>query len=187
MRLCALGGIEKFRFGFWFHANRGAVGALAALSTNATGQLNVLGHDRHTLGVNGTQVRVFKETNEVSFRSFLQGKDGRSLETQITLEVLRNLTHQTLERQLADEQIGGLLVATDLTQSHSSGAVAMRLLHAPGSGGTLASRLRGELLARSLASSGFASGLLGTGHVDYWMIDFCLLIRVELKAEELFS
>jgi len=147
--------------------------------------------------VDGTQVGVFKQADEISFCRFLQSQDGRTLETKITLEVLSNLTHQTLERQLADEKIGGLLVATDLTQSDGSRAVAVavvwrkskrkrreresrddgrvpneskvidsRFLDPSRGRGTLASRLGGELLARSLASGGFASGLLGTGHVD---------------------
>lgn len=44
---------------------------LSTLSTNATGQLNVLGHNGDTLGVNGAQVSVFKQTDQVGLRSFL--------------------------------------------------------------------------------------------------------------------
>ena len=35
---------------------------------DTTGQLDVLGHDCDTLGMDGTQVGVFKETNQVSLR-----------------------------------------------------------------------------------------------------------------------
>lgn len=42
------------------------------------------------------------------------------MEAEISLEVLGDLSHQALERQLADEQLGGLLVATNLPQSHSA-------------------------------------------------------------------
>jgi hypothetical protein len=38
----------------------------------------------------------------------LQSSDGSALETQISLEVLSNLTHETLEWQLADEQLSRL-------------------------------------------------------------------------------
>jgi hypothetical protein len=45
-------------------------------------------------------------------------------------EVLSNLTNETLEGKLADKKFGGLLVATNFTESDSSGAEAMGLLHA---------------------------------------------------------
>lgn len=44
------------------------------------------------------------------------------------LEVLSNFTDKTLEGQLADEEFGGLLVATNFTESDSSGPEAMGLL-----------------------------------------------------------
>ena len=50
---------------------------LRALSTDTTGELNVLRHDGNTLGVDGTQVSVLEKTNEVSFASFLECSDGR--------------------------------------------------------------------------------------------------------------
>lgn len=95
----------------------------------------------------------------------LKGANGCRLETQIGLEILCNFTHQTLERQLADEQLGRLLVTTDLTQSNSSGTITMGLLHATGGGRRFTGCLGGQLLARSFASSGFTSGLLGTCHL----------------------
>jgi hypothetical protein len=36
----------------------------------------------------------------------LQGHNSRALETQVSLEVLGDLTDQTLERQFADLQLG---------------------------------------------------------------------------------
>ncbi|TRY67801.1 hypothetical protein TCAL_15884 [Tigriopus californicus] len=96
---------------------------LGALPTDTAGQLDVLGHDGDTLGVDGAQVGVLKETHQVSLRGLLQCHNSARLETQVGLEVLSNLTDQTLERQLTDEQLGGLLVTTDLTKSHRSGTV----------------------------------------------------------------
>jgi hypothetical protein len=43
------------------------------------------------------------------------------LETEIRLEVLGDLTNQTLERKLADEKLSALLVLADLTQGDSAG------------------------------------------------------------------
>ena len=113
--------------------------SLSALTTDAAGELDVLGHDGHTLGVDGSQVGVFKETNKVSLSSLLESQDGGGLEAEIGLEVLGNLTDEALEGELADEQLSGLLVLTDLTESDGTGPVTMGLLHATGSGGGLAS------------------------------------------------
>ena len=125
---------------------------LRALPTNAAGQLNVLGHDGDALRVDGTQVGVLEQADKVSLRSLLESQDSRALEAQIGLEVLRNLAHQALERQLADEQLRALLVATNLTQRDGSGAVAVRLLHTSRRRRALTSSLGGELLARRLAT-----------------------------------
>ena len=51
--LKAGGGSEKSRF--WVQKRR-----LSTLTANAACQLNVLGHDRHTLGVDRAQVGVLK-------------------------------------------------------------------------------------------------------------------------------
>jgi hypothetical protein len=146
------------RLGDWL------VDHLRSLATDAARELNVLGHDRDTLGVDRAQVRVLKETNEVSLGSFLEREHGRALETQVRLEVLRDFTHKTLERKLANEELGRLLVATDLTERDRTRAVTVRLLDAASGGRTLTSGLGGELLARSLAAGRLTSGLLGTGH-----------------------
>jgi hypothetical protein len=137
---------------------------LSALSADAAGELDVLGHDGDALGVDGAQVGVLEETDEVGLAGLLQGHDGRALEAQVGLEVLRDFTHQTLEGQLADQQLSALLVATDLAEGDRAGTVAMGLLDAAGGGRRLAGGLGGELLAGRLASGGFAGGLLGTGH-----------------------
>ena len=70
--------------------------------------------------MDGTQVGVFKERDEVGLDGFLERTNGGGLEAEIGLEVLRNLTNQTLERQLSDEELGRLLVSTNLTKSDSS-------------------------------------------------------------------
>ena len=86
---------------------------LGALATDAAGELDVLGHDGNTLGMDGAQVGVLEKTNEVSLSGLLEGQDGGSLETKIGLEILGDLTHKTLERQLADEKVSTLLEAAE--------------------------------------------------------------------------
>ena len=137
---------------------------LCTLASDAAGQLDVLGLDGDTLGVDGSEVGVLEETNEVSLRGLLQGSNGGRLEAKVSLEVLGNLSDKALEGELADEKLSGLLVTTDLTESHGAGAVAMGLLDTSRRGGALARSLGGELLAGGLASGGFAGGLLGTSH-----------------------
>ena len=139
---------------------------LSALATDTAGQLDVLGHDGDTLGVDGAQVGVFEETDEVGLGSLLKGHDGRGLEPEVSLEVLGDFTDQALEGELADEKLCALLVTTDLTESHGTGPVPVGLLDASGGGGRLASGLGGQLLARSLSSGRLAGGLLGTSHLD---------------------
>jgi len=116
--------------------------------------------------VDCAQVGVLEEADEVGLGGLLEGKDGGSLEAKITLEVLRDLANEALEGELADEEVSGLLVPTDLAEGDGTGAVAMGLFHAPGGGGGLARCLGGELLAGGLASGGLAGGLLGTGHFE---------------------
>ena len=56
-----------------------------------------LGLDGDTLGVDGSQVGVLEERDEVSLGGLLEGHDGRRLEAEVGLEVLSNLTDETLE------------------------------------------------------------------------------------------
>lgn len=49
--------------------------------------------DGDTLGVDGAQVGVLKERDEVRLNRLLQGTDGGRLEAEIGLEVLGDLTN----------------------------------------------------------------------------------------------
>ena len=95
---------------------------------------------------------------------YLQGSDGCRLKAQVRLEVLSDLANQPLKRQTTDEQLGALLVATNLAQSHRARTVSVRLLNAAGAGRALASRLGGELFAWRLSAGRFASRLLCSSH-----------------------
>ena len=114
--------------------------------------------DGYSFGVDGTQVGILKERDEVGLNGFLEGTDGRTLEAEVGLEILSNLTDETLEGELSDQKLCALLVPTDLAKSDRSRLVAMRLLDTSGGGRRLSRLLSGsgDLLARSLASSGLA-------------------------------
>jgi len=128
--------------------------------------LDVLWHDGNSLGVDGAQVGVFEETNQVGFRGLLEGSNSGSLEAEIRLEVLSDFSDESLEGELSDEELSRLLVATDFSQSDGSGSESVGLLDSSRSGATnvLACSLGGDGLAWGLASSGLTSGLLGTSH-----------------------
>ena len=46
------------------------------VSSDSLGELDVSGHDGDSLGVNGAQVGVLKERDEVGFSGFLESKHG---------------------------------------------------------------------------------------------------------------
>ena len=126
--------------------------------------MDVLGHDCDALGVDGAQVGVLEESDQVCLGGLLEGHDGRGLEAEIGLEVLGDLTDKSLEGQLADEQLSRLLVTTDLTKGNSTGSVSVGLLDSAGGWGRFTGGLGRQLLARSLSSGGLTRSLLGTGH-----------------------
>jgi len=143
-----------------------SISNLGSLSSQSASQLNVFGLDCNALSVDGAKVGVLEEGDEVSLNGLLESTDGRALKSQIRLEVLGDLTNQTLEGELSDEKLSGLLVTTDLTESDGSWLISVGLLDTSGGWCGLASGLGGELLTRSLATSGLAGSLLGTGHFD---------------------
>ena len=68
------------------------------------------------------------------------------------------------ETDLADEELSGLLVLADLTESHGSRSVPMGLLDSSSGRSRLPCSLGGELLPGGLASGGLACSLLSTRH-----------------------
>ena len=60
--------------------------------------------------MDGTEVGILKESHKVGLTGLLKSHHSRALESQVSLEILSNLTDETLEGQLADEQLCGLLV-----------------------------------------------------------------------------
>jgi len=119
---------------------------LGPLATDASGQLEVLRHDGHALGMDGAKVGVLEQADKVGLRSFLKGHDGRRLEAKVSLEILGNLPDKALEGELADEKLCRLLELSDLAERDSTRAVAVRLLHATSSRGRFAGSLGGKLL-----------------------------------------
>ena len=49
---------------------------LSTFSSDSPGQLDVLGHDGHPLGVDGAQVGVLEQTDEVGLAGLLQSHNS---------------------------------------------------------------------------------------------------------------
>ena len=62
---------------------RHEMNSLGPLSPDPPGQLDVLGHDGDPLGVDGAQVGVLEQPDQVCFGSFLESHHGRRLEPRV--------------------------------------------------------------------------------------------------------
>ena len=135
-----------------------------ALTTDAAGELHILGHDGDTLGVDGAEVGVLEETDHVGLSSLLESEDGGGLETEVVLVLRSDLTDKSLEGELADEELGALLEAADLAEGNGAWSEAVGLLDATGSDDLLGSLLVGDVLAGGLATGVLASCVLSACH-----------------------
>lgn len=66
--------------------------SLVLLTAETAGELNILGLDSDTLGVDGAQVGVLEEGDEVRLDGLLESANGGRLEAEIALEVLGDFT-----------------------------------------------------------------------------------------------
>ena len=99
---------------------------LGTFTADATSQLHILGHDGDSFGMNGTKVGVFKDPNQVGLSRFLQGKNCSRLKTEVILEILGDLSNQTLKGSLSNQKVSSLLILADLTESNRSWTKALR-------------------------------------------------------------
>lgn len=103
LRKCLqLGMIRQFQAA---RAQQHDVQSSTAVAADATGQLHVLRHDGDALAMSCARVGVVENLDEVGLGSLLQRQYGRALAAEVLSEILKNLLHQALERQLTDEQV----------------------------------------------------------------------------------
>ena len=134
--------------------------------------MDVLWHDGDSLGVDGAQVSILEKTNKVGLSSLLKGKDGRSLESKVGLEVLGDLSDKSLEWKLSDQKLGGLLVSSDLSKSDGTWTVSVRLLDSSSGWGRLSGGLGSKLLSWGLSSGGLSCGLFCSSHFEICVLYF---------------
>ena len=135
-----------------------------ALTTDSAGELHVLWHDGDSLGVDGAEVSVFEETDQVGLGGFLEGEDSGALESEVVLVLSGNFTNESLEWELADEELGTLLESSDFTEGNGTWSESMGLLDTTGGGGLLGSSLVGDVLSWVLGASVLAGGLFCACH-----------------------
>jgi hypothetical protein len=125
--------------------------ALRALSADAAGELDVLGEDGDALGVDGAQVGVLEQADEVGLGGLLQG--ARMAEDWTRRSDFKSWaisrTRRWNGRKLAE--LSRLLVAADLAKADGARPVAMRFFTLPVAGADfqaalVARALRGALL-----------------------------------------
>ncbi len=151
--------------------------ASVSLSSDSSGQLHVLGHDGDSLGVDGAEVGVLEESDHVSLGGLLESEDGGRLESEVGLVVIGDLSHESLEGELSDEELGGLLVSSDVSESDGSGSESVGSLDSTGVGGALGVvGLDGDSLSGLLGAGGLSGGVLGASHFD---LDFRLVILTQ--------
>ena len=95
--------------------------------------MDISGHDGNSLGVDGTKIGVLEKTNQIGFRSLLESKDSRALESEFLVEVTSDLSDESLERKLSEKKISGLLISSDFSKGDGTWSESVWLLNA-GSG-----------------------------------------------------
>ena len=133
------------------------VNFLSSFSSDSSSKLDILGHDGNSFGMDSAQVGIFKKTNQVSFRSFLESHNSRRLETEISFEILSNFSDQTLEGQLSDQQFSGFLVSSDFSKSNCSGSISVGFLNSTSSRGRFSGGFGSQLFSGSFSTSGFSA------------------------------
>ena len=139
---------------------------LVALAADSLGKLDIPLHDSNSVSVDSAKVGILEETDEVSFRGFLEGSDSAGLEPEIATESGGDFPNEPLEWELPDEEICGLLVLPDFSEGDGTWAESVLLLGTLGvdGWGGLAGGLGTKGLPWGLTTGGLSSGLLGTSH-----------------------
>jgi hypothetical protein len=121
--------------------------------------LHVFWHDGHSLGVDGAEVCVFKETNQVGLGCFLESEDGGALESQVSLELTSDFSNESLERKFSNQEFSALLESSDFSESNCAWSESVGFLDTTVS---LSSGFLGSLVSNVL-SGGFATGVFPCG------------------------
>ena len=135
---------------------------LSLFTTDSSCQEQITRHDGDSLCMNSTQVGIFKQRNQVCLRCFLKSKNCIGLESQIWFVVLSNFSHQSLERQLSNQQFSRFLVLSDFSERYSTRLISVWLFESSLRRCSFTSSFCSQLLSWSFSSCRFTSGMFGT-------------------------
>ena len=68
-----------------------------SLTSDSSGQVQVLLHDCGSVGVDGAKVGVLEDTYKVCFGGFLEGEEGLRLESEVGIDVGGDASDESLE------------------------------------------------------------------------------------------
>ena len=67
--------------------------------------MHVTDHDGDSLGVNGAEIGVLEQTDQVSLSGFLEGQHSLRLESHVWSDAASDVLDDSLERKLSDQEI----------------------------------------------------------------------------------
>lgn len=91
-----------------------------AFSSDSSSKMHVFTHDSYSSSMKCTKVNVFKESNDISFSSFLKGMKRGSLETKIWVKSIGQMSNKSLEWKFLHKSSCWFLVSLDLSKGNSS-------------------------------------------------------------------
>jgi hypothetical protein len=107
-------------FSFFLHALcvcAIAVHLFPKVSPNSTSQLHVLRHDGDPFAVDGAQVAILEEADQMRLRRGLKCKYGGGLPTVgLPGQSLLNFSYQPCKGEASDQKFGAVLVLSDFLQ-----------------------------------------------------------------------
>merc|ERR1712048_246661 len=122
-----------------------------SLTSDSSGELHVLGHDGDSLSVDGTEVGVLEESNHVSLSGLLESEDGGGLESKIGLEIVGDLSDESLERKFSNKEFSRFLESSGLSEGDGSGLESVGSLDT--GGGNIRSLTLGRFVGNGLSGA----------------------------------
>ena len=98
------------------------------LASDSSGKLDISDHDGDSSGVDGAEVGVFEQADQVSFDGFLESEESGALESELAVGLVGDVLDDSLERKLSDEEVGASLVLSDLSDGDGSRSESVGLL-----------------------------------------------------------
>ena len=97
---------------------------VVGLTSDSSGELHVLLHDGHSLGVDAAQVGILENSDQVSLGGFLESDESLSLASKGVIDLHADGSDDSLEGGSWKEEVGRLLVSLDLPKGDGTWLVS---------------------------------------------------------------